>query len=470
LRALAVSARPFPTLTVLVLTDVLALALAAVASVYIRLVFNGQYLPSLYWQMWPLLSLFILAYALVGLYAGVTLSPADELRRSCLTTTLIYLVLGAVTFLLRNPETYSRGVFLMGWAISLALVPFCRAIVRHICAPQPWWGFPVIVLGAGKTGAMVVKTLNERPQIGLKPVAILDDDPLKRGALHGIPVAGSVRLAPTLARRLRVVYAIVAMPGVSRRTLLDVLARYGHPFRHILVIPDLFGFSSMWVLAKDLGGVLGLEVRQQLLLPGPRLAKYCLDILLTAIGGTLLLPLVAAIALAVKLDSPGPAFYGHTRIGRGQKHFIAWKFRSMRTDGDRLLAEYLKQHPDERATWERERKLKRDPRVTWLGQWLRRTSLDELPQLWNVLRGEMSLAGPRPIVDEEIPVYGDGFELYLKVRPGITGLWQISGRSDTSYEERVKLDEYYVRNWSIWLDIYILVKTVWTAIRAEGAY
>ncbi|MEM9534830.1 MAG: sugar transferase [Cyanobacteria bacterium P01_E01_bin.45] len=223
-------------------------------------------------------------------------------------------------------------------------------------------------------------------------------------------------------------------------------------------------------MARDMGGVLGLEVRQQLLLPGPQLVKVCLTFFLTIVGGLMVLPLILLCGIAIKLDSRGPIFYGHTRIGKGGKLFKAWKFRSMYADGDRILEAYLEQYPEVREEWERDRKLKHDPRITRIGKWLRRTSLDELPQLWNVLLGEMSLVGPRPIIDEEVSLYGDKFDLYLKVLPGITGLWQVSGRSDTTYEERVELDEYYVRNWSVWLDIYILTKTIWVAIRAKGAY
>ncbi|MEO0354958.1 MAG: undecaprenyl-phosphate galactose phosphotransferase WbaP [Cyanobacteria bacterium P01_A01_bin.3] len=470
LRALAISARPLATVSTLVATDLIALTVSAVSSVWVRLWLGGSYHPSLYWQIWPLLGLFVLGYSIVGLYAGVALSPADELRRTSVTTTLIYVVLGTATFLLRNTTVYSRGVFLMAWLLTLVLVPLTRGLVRQICAPQPWWGYPVLVLGAGKTGSMVIETLKARPEIGLKPVAILDDDPSKRGSLKGVPVIGPVSKAPELARRLNLTYAIVAMPGVSSARVVGILEKYGQLFRHILLIPNLFGFSTLWVMARDMGGVLGLEVRQQLLLPGPQLVKVCLTFFLTIVGGLMVLPLILLCGIAIKLDSRGPIFYGHTRIGKGGKLFKAWKFRSMYADGDRILEAYLEQYPEVREEWERDRKLKHDPRITRIGKWLRRTSLDELPQLWNVLLGEMSLVGPRPIIDEEVSLYGDKFDLYLKVLPGITGLWQVSGRSDTTYEERVELDEYYVRNWSVWLDIYILTKTIWVAIRAKGAY
>ncbi|HHP7244740.1 MAG TPA: undecaprenyl-phosphate galactose phosphotransferase WbaP, partial [Elainellaceae cyanobacterium] len=364
----------------------------------------------------------------------------------------------------------SRGAFLLAWALSLFLVHLSRALVRSLFASKRWWGYPVIVLGAGKTGDMVIRTLQRRPRIGLKPVLVLDDDPNKRGTLHDVPVVGGVELAPRLARIRRIPYAIVAMPGVPRDRLLNLLERYGQTFAHLLIIPDLFGFSSLWVAAKDLGGVLGLEVRQQLLLPGPRIAKFCIDLSCTLIGGTLLLPLLGLIIILIRIDSPGPVFYGQIRIGQRGRKFKAWKFRSMVQNADKVLFDYLQQHPELRDAWETHHKLREDPRVTRVGKFLRRTSLDELPQLWNILRGEMSLVGPRPIVDEELWRYGDKFTLYTKVTPGLTGLWQVSGRNDITYEERVNLDAYYVRNWSVWLDIYILMRTVWVVFVGEGAY
>jgi Undecaprenyl-phosphate galactose phosphotransferase WbaP len=237
-----------------------------------------------------------------------------------------------------------------------------------------------------------------------------------------------------------------------------------------LVVPDLFGLSSLWVAARDLQGTVALEVRQQLLLPGPRLLKRVLDLAATLALGLFSLPVLALVAVAVKLDSPGPVFFAQTRIGKGGRKFRAWKFRTMVRDAEEVLERYLLEHPELREEWLQDQKLRQDPRVTRVGRFLRRTSLDELPQLWNVLRGEMSLVGPRPIVDAEVPRYGPRFALYAQVLPGITGLWQVSGRNDTTYEERVELDSYYVRNWSPWLDLYILARTVWVVLTARGAY
>ncbi|AFY59493.1 undecaprenyl-phosphate galactose phosphotransferase WbaP [Synechococcus sp. PCC 6312] len=451
--------------------DVLSLGLAVTFSVWGRWIFDGQYHPSLYLSWLPLLVFFPLSYAIVGLYPGVGMSPVDELRWLSLMTTLVYTVLGSVIFLVREGETYSRLVFLIAWVLSLLMMPMGRGMLRHFFSGQAWWGQPVIILGAGKTGELVLRTLLHNPGLGLKPVILLDDDPAKQGeVIDGVSVLGGVALAPELARYCRISYAIVAMPGVDPRRLVKILENYGHCFEHLLVIPDLFGLASLWVESKDLAGLLSLEVRQQLLLPVPRFTKACIDFCLSVVIGLACLPLLIIIGCLIYLDCPGPIFYTQARLGRNGKTFYAVKFRSMLPNADQILTNYLARFPEYRQEWEEDHKLKQDPRLTRVGWWLRRTSLDELPQLWNVLRGEMSLVGPRPIVTDEVPKYEEKYALYTRVKPGITGLWQVSGRNNISYEERVNLDAYYVRNWSVWLDFYILLRTVWVVLMADGAY
>ncbi len=202
---------------------------------------------------------------------------------------------------------------------------------------------------------------------------------------------------------------------------------------------------------------------------GARRKRAC-DLLLTTLGGIVCLPLLALIAAIIKLTSRGPALFIHERIGRHGHRFKAIKFRTMVTNGDEMLTEYFAANPIAREAWRRDHKLKHDPRVTTIGRWLRKTSLDELPQIWNVWRGEMSLVGPRPIVHEEIPKYGDDFDIYLQAVPGITGLWQVSGRNDTSYRQRVSLDVEYVATWSLWLDLKILLRTMLVVVGQRGAY
>ncbi len=199
-------------------------------------------------------------------------------------------------------------------------------------------------------------------------------------------------------------------------------------------------------------------------------SKRALDLLIAGLALLILLPLVILVALAVKLSSPGPVLYGHQRIGHGGKTFRCWKFRSMVPDGAAILEAYFEADPKAREIWNTDRKLQNDPRVTRIGAVLRAFSIDELPQLLNVLKGEMSIVGPRPVVQEELDTYGGAAALYLRTRPGITGLWQVSGRSDLGFRQRITLDADYVTNWSLSLDMTIILRTVPVVISAKGSY
>ncbi len=465
----AVLASPRRMAWMFLLTDVFAVVVSFLLAVLLRYVWDRSLLWELYLDLWPALMLFPLAYWLAGLY-GMGIAPPEELRRLSYATSLVFVVLGAATFMYKAGADYSRGAFVFAWGLALVLVPLGRGLVRHLFAHRSWWGAPVLVLGAGKTGEMVVRALERQPGLGLRPIALLDDDPSKHGQKIGkVRVEGGLNLAEQYAQA-GVQHAIVAMPGVPRNRLLELLEAHGNRFPHLIVVPDLFGFSSLWVASKDIGGVLGLEVRQNLLRGGSRLAKRLLDVGLILLFSPIIIGVCCLLALLVRLDSAGPIFYTQNRIGHGRKPFQAWKFRTMVPDADAVLTKYLETHPELKEEWLRDQKLRNDPRITRTGRFLRKTSLDELPQLWNVLRGEMSLVGPRPIVEAEIERYGANFALYTRVLPGLTGLWQVSGRNDTTYPERVALDSYYVRNWSVWLDLYILARTVWVVLAGKGAY
>jgi Undecaprenyl-phosphate galactose phosphotransferase WbaP len=194
-----------------------------------------------------------------------------------------------------------------------------------------------------------------------------------------------------------------------------------------------------------------------------------MDIVLTLIASMVLMPLLLLIGLFIRLDTGQSALFKQTRVGKGGRKITVIKFRTMVVNADRVLQDYLAENPLAKQEWQVNQKLKNDPRITRTGRLLRRFSLDELPQLWNVLLGEMSWVGPRPIMPDQIDLYARG-EIYQRVPPGITGLWQVSGRADTSFEERARFDEYYVRNWSLWLDIHILLRTFWAVLQREGAY
>jgi Undecaprenyl-phosphate galactose phosphotransferase WbaP len=201
-----------------------------------------------------------------------------------------------------------------------------------------------------------------------------------------------------------------------------------------------------------------------------RVIKRCCDLLLVLISIPVMLPILGIVSAVVLLSSPGPIFYSHRRIRKGGAFFSMWKFRTMCVNSTEVLEEYLARHPEARAEWNETHKLRKDPRITRIGALLRRYSLDELPQLWNVLMGQMSLVGPRPIVAAEVEKYGDCFDCYCRVKPGLTGLWQVSGRSELSYDARVALDCEYVERWSLTKDVLILARTFSSVVNQDGAY
>jgi len=424
-----------------------------------------------YIELWPAIFLFALAYLVSGLYPGVGITAVEELRRTFIATSLVFTILSVWIFLSRVGFIYSRAIFFIAWFFAILFVPLARAAIRYFFGSKSWWGVSAVIMGAAKTGAEIVKILKNTKALGIKPVAILDDDLEKHGkSIKGVSVIGSLELAPHLAKKCNIRWAIMAMPGLDRERLLQVWEENASYFHHVIYIPDLFGFASLGVLPRDFGGILGLEVRQQLLRSGPKIAKAIMDAIVAAVALVVSALLIPFIALLIKLDSNGPVFYKQTRYGKDGKPFKAWKFRTMVENADVVLKEYLARHPELKEEWDRDQKLRDDPRVTRVGKFLRKTSLDELPQIFNVIKGEMSVVGPRPIVQNEIEKYGKYYSLYTKVKPGITGLWQVSGRNDVSYEERVALDAYYVRNWSVWLDLYILARTVPVAVFGKGAY
>lgn len=229
----------------------------------------------------------------------------------------------------------------------------------------------------------------------------------------------------------------------------------------VFALPDTAGFAATPAPATPKGPQALFRYR---------CIKRAMDIFLVLLSAPVVLLILGAIAVAVRVTSPGPVFFSHRRIRRHGAFFTMWKFRTMCVNSAEVLENYLNEHPEARDEWRKTHKLRDDPRVTRIGAFLRRTSLDELPQLWNVLNGSMTLVGPRPIVAAELEKYGDYFTDYCMVKPGLTGLWQVSGRSTIDYPERVRLDRRYARNWSIRRDIYILLKTFAVVIRGDGAF
>lgn len=454
----------------LMISDLIALITAVALGLAYKAARHGIQDWQPYVRLAPLLIVFIAVYALAGLYSSVSVSPPEEMQRATFSSVLVWITLAVATVSVRGASRSLTGTAILALGLTIILHPLFRLLARRLFAGEPWWGYPAVIFGAGPAVRRTVKTMLDQPELGLKPIAVVDDEPENYGAVYGIPVVGGFELALTVPSAYKCAYAVFPACEVDGPGVVSLLERYGMHFSRILMIPDLSHFSSLWVNPRNVGGMLGLEVCQRAFSRENFWLKRCLDLTLTLLAAAFILPLLLFIAAWIKLDSPGPALYSQQRVGRNGRSFQAWKFRSMIANADQALTRCLAEDPQMREEWERDHKLRHDPRVTRAGRFLRRTSLDELPQLWNVLTGEMSLVGPRPIVEAEIPKYGNRFDLYTKVEGGLTGMWQISGRNDVSYEERVRLDAFYVRNWSVWLDFYILLRTVEAVIVRKGAY
>jgi Undecaprenyl-phosphate galactose phosphotransferase WbaP len=459
----------------LLTVDVLAVALAFGLSFQFRL-----WLPllpplahgaDLYLEAWPFLFLWPLSFWLYNLYPGWWYTASEELRRLVWGSTLAGLLIMSATFITRTGPQYSRPIVVGGWLLALVLVPALRIPLKRLLAGAGLAGPPAIVLGAAESAEVFIDGMRRLKPPPYSPVALFDDDPQKQGqTVAGTAVVGTLNQAPGWAKKRKIGTAIIAMPGVERARLVRIIHFHSEFFPRIIVIPNLFGIAASDVTPRQVQGVLGLELRQNLLYWHARAFKRLIDLCLLIVLAPFILAAGLLIALAIWIESGRPIFFVHPRIGRGGESFMAWKFRSMMHAADEAFKTRLEKDTNLRQELERTGKIKQDPRLTRVGAFLRRMSLDELPQFWNVLKGDMSLVGPRPIIEGEIPKYGEALDLYKQVRPGLTGLWQVSGRSDLPYADRVWLDSHYVRNWSIWLDVIILIRTVGVVLTGRGAY
>jgi Undecaprenyl-phosphate galactose phosphotransferase WbaP len=413
--------------------------------------------------LWPAMAWY------AGLYPGYGLTAPQELRKQVLSAMYAGFILAAGTVLFATSLPIPRAVLGLMVLLSMLLLPAGRALTKRLLYSWGIWGRSVIILGAGATGQQIARALRDQPLQGLRPVAFFDDVHVVNRNLD-LPVRGKLAEANIFAQAANISHAIVAIPRASAEVLENLISVQGRAFRQIQFVPDLKGLPSYGVEATPLDNIFALEVRNELNSSFNRAFKRFLDVVGVILGGLLISPVLLLLSAAIYLDSPGPIFFGHRRIGKDGKAFRTWKFRTMVKNAEAILENHLQRDPKLRQEWENHQKLQSDPRVTRVGKLLRKYSLDELPQLWNVLIGEMSLVGPRPIVEAEVERYHKEYNLYKMVRPGMTGYWQVSGRSDTGYKDRVELDSFYIRNWSVWLDIIILVSTVQVVLRGDGAY
>jgi len=425
-------------------------------------------------DFWVVPSMIVIINAISRGYHGSVLNPGavlnriEEIRRLFLATVASYALGLLFLFLTEREKDYPWLALAIAMLLTGGGVPVARFAIRRFMKMLGIGQIRVLIAGAGHTAEIISEELAATCYYGYEVIGYLDDDPEKRNVeICGKKWLGRLGDASRVGKLHNVSYIICCLPPA---TLPQVLKDYSRSFSHVLVIPTNEVLPITAIYPVLIGFISGFEFQNRVLFLLPRITKSLAEITGALFAVILLLPLFCILALLVKISSPGPVFYAARRLGRNGKEIRVLKFRSMYRDAEARLESMLEENPALKAEWTKNFKLKNDPRVTPVGDFLRRASLDELPQFINVLRGDMALIGPRPIVTDEVNYYGENYDVFKRVKPGITGLWQVSGRSDIDYDQRVALDMFYVMNWSLWLDYYIFLKTFYVVLFRKGAH
>ncbi|HHL1456911.1 TPA: undecaprenyl-phosphate galactose phosphotransferase WbaP [Klebsiella pneumoniae] len=368
--------------------------------------------------------------------------------------------------------SFSHYLWLLTWTITIILVPASRMLTKKILDVFSLWQRDTWIIGNGPNAQEAFKAITSEKNLGFNVVGFIAEKNENHHVSHinDVPVlSADNKWLKEIDKKTQFIVAVESDQADMRNTWLRNFMIGG--YRYVSVIPTLRGMpldstDMSFIFSHE---VMIFRVQQNLAKISSRFIKRVFDLFGTLLIIIVLSPLLVYICSKVKKDG-GPAIYGHERIGKNGKPFKCLKFRSMVTNSNEVLKELLLSNEEAKEEWDATFKLKNDPRITKIGHFLRRTSLDELPQLFNVLKGEMSLVGPRPIITDELARYNEEVEYYLLSKPGMTGLWQVSGRSDVDYETRVYLDAWYVKNWSMWNDIAILFKTIGVVLKKDGAY
>jgi len=396
----------------------------------------------------------------------------EEVKVLIKSTTLSSSLIIILIYITKTQLQFSRPIVILAWLFSLVLFPLFRYLTKILLINANLWKKKLIILGVQQTSLLVLKSIIRNKTMGYEVLGFLDSDPKKIGKkFSGVKVLGPISDLENITKIYQSKDIMIATPHLPRKELRKLLSTCENISESMWLIPRSGDFITEGVEIEVLGEVLTLYIKKNLAKPWNLLVKTIFDYFLALISIILLLPIFVFVAIAIKLDSKGPVIFVQKRLGQGKKIFNLFKFRSMYNNCDKKLFNFLNEHPEARDEWKKYKKLKNhDPRVTRVGKFIRRFSLDELPQVFNIITGKMNLVGPRPYLSEELKGKVAFKNTIAKVKPGITGLWQISGRSELPFNKRIALDEYYIRNWSLWLDIIILIKSIKVLFSSKGAY
>jgi exopolysaccharide biosynthesis polyprenyl glycosylphosphotransferase len=410
----------------------------------------------------------LLIYRIEGIYNYVRGRTWLEEFYGLLTATFTGIVILVFVFFFFRPQYYSRLIYLYAGILIVFLLTIGRVVMRWALSAlrRRGWGVDrAIVVGGGEIGRAIMRNVLAQPGLGYHIEGFVDDDPGK-GAIGNFQLLGGTAQLPSLLRERAIDEVIITLPWHARDKIVQIIERAEEAGARVKIVPDLFQLSLSQIAVDAVGGIPLIGVKEASFSSGALAIKRVMDVLLSCVLFLIFLLPMALIALTIKLTSPGPIIYSQYRVGRGGKLFTAYKFRTMRVGADQEKDDLLHLNEATGPLF----KIRNDPRITAVGRFLRRTSLDELPQFWNVLHGDMSLVGPRPPLPTEVAQYKEWHKRRLDVSPGVTGLWQVSGRSELSFDEMVMLDLYYIENWSPWLDVWIMLKTIPALLTARGAY
>ena len=454
----------------LMFADLLCICFVWAVAVYgYKLLGHGLYTPERYLEFWPIAVVFVLFNMIFRLYHGncfypsVPLGEVEEFRRLVVSSLITHLLAMAFLGFSRQVEILSRVVLIVsGVGVALLSQPI-RNGVRKVLWRMGIGRLQAFLIGSGPLAQQIADFCATSPFLGYRIIGTFDH----RGeTVNGVPRLGSLRDIVRFGHDMNVKRLVVCE---DERLLSEQLMDFTKHFQFIDFIPSRKAFPVFESRLIEMGGVCGIEMVNQACMKMLGIEKVVLDFLIAIVAMLVLSPLFVIIPVLIKLTSRGPVFYRHHRLGKDGRPIRVWKFRSMYVDADVRLKEILARDPALKTEWEANFKLVDDPRITPIGNFLRKTSLDELPQLFNVFSGDMSVVGPRPIVEDEVHYYGNRYALFSRVKPGITGLWQASGRSDTNYDRRVVLDCHYVLNWSPWMDIWVIIRTAFVVLAMKGA-
>lgn len=469
------------TIISLLIIDSLAMMSAFFAGLEVRMFilpnifrfFPGDFPMNFTTHLWWMLILCLGCLAYAGLYTK-RLPFWPETRNMFISISLAFILIMAVVSLAKLSGHISRTTIVISFLLGLMIMPLFRYFGKILLFELGIWAQKILILGFNETGIQVAKAMQSDKYLGYQLAGFLTSEEEKKVSdKDGLVVLGSYDRAIEIIENNNVRHIVIAAPHLNGPQLVD-LCNHLRPYtRSVLVVPDLFGLPVVSGEADYFFDeqILALRIKNNLSSPVNILVKRIFDLFVAFLLLPLLLILILLLAALIKIDSPGPVFHAGNRIGRKGREFKCYKFRTMYMNNDKVLQNYLKNNPQAREEWQQYFKLKgADPRVTKIGCFLRKTSLDELPQIINVIKGEMSLVGARPYLPEEKEAMHGYADTILLANPGITGLWQVSGRNEIDFAGRLRMETWYVRNWSLWLDVSLLIRTISVVFNRRGAY